>query len=95
MDFEVWAYPVAIIADRYGGIYSGGEWLAIAGFGVAGKGESAARLVETHMTDEVPNPWGDDIMAMDFWESPPNWIAVGNTPDEALAALKRKSGFNE
>jgi len=32
-------------------------------------------------------PGGDDIEASDFWSSPPSRIAVGSTPDQAVANL--------
>ena len=27
---------------------------------------------------------------MEFWHNPPQWIAVGGTPQDAIAALKAK-----
>jgi hypothetical protein len=92
MDFDIWAYPLAIIADRYQGTYSGGAWLAIAGIEDPNLGRLALDLLADRVRD-APNPWGEDLMAMEFWEAPPSWIAAGATPDEAIAALKRKNGF--
>jgi hypothetical protein len=76
------SYPVAIIEDRYGGCYSGGAWLAIA---IADHLENGAYRVVGCLED---GPHGDDTDAQMFWAGPPSWIAVGNTPDEALANLK-------
>lgn len=79
-------WPVAIIEDRYNGVYSGGAWLAIANaFRAMGDGRlnRAGYCV-------VDGPSGDDFDADEFWAAPPDWIAVGATPDEALAALHAK-----
>jgi hypothetical protein len=79
-------YPIAIIEDRYGGTYSGGAWLAIAN---AYKSDSIVERV----TDCLESgPHGDDVEAAWFWANCPDWIAAGNTPDEALAALYVKNG---
>ncbi len=69
-------WPLALIADRYGGIYSGGEWLAISGITL-----DRFRIV-------MLGPHGDDPTAAEFWDDPPKWIAVGATPDAARKALK-------
>jgi hypothetical protein len=90
--FEIWAYPVAIISDRYGGVYSKGQWLAVAGFARGKMGEAALKMLNCEGDIETePNPWGGDTGAGDFWSDPPSWIAVGDTPDAALAALKAKN----
>ena len=34
-------------------------------------------------------PHGGDLDAMDFWAAPPEWVAAGSTPDEAIANLRR------
>ena len=78
-------YPIAIVQDRYTGVYSGGRWLAIA---------CATDIVDGNQTrvdfclvsDDGPS--GSDVEAGSFWVSPPSWIAVGNTPEEALANLR-------
>lgn len=83
-------YPIAIIEDRYAGVYSGGKWLAIAehddilpaGLG----GASITRLAWI----SVGGPGGSDPEAREFWANPPAWIAAANTPDEALKALLDK-----
>ena len=78
-------YPIAIVQDRYTGVYSGGWWPAIA---------CATDIVDGNQTrvdfclvsDDGPS--GSDVEAGSFWVSPPSWIAVGNTPEEALANLR-------
>lgn len=78
-------YPVAIIEDRYRGSYSGGAWLAIAG------ADRAFNDMGCRATWCLTcGPSGGDPDAMLFWDSPPDWIAVGSTPDEALAKLRSK-----
>ena len=78
-------HPVMVLEDRYGGVYSGGPWLAI---GVADRLENGAyravRVLES-------GPSGDDVEAQFFWGEPPSWIAVGQTPDEAVARLRAAS----
>jgi hypothetical protein len=37
-------------------------------------------------------PSGGDTEAMLLWDNPPEWIAVGDTPGEAVAALLGKMG---
>lgn len=81
------AYPVAIVQDRYCGTYSRGEWLAV--------GDFEARDVRgprgpTRLDFVMLNAHDSDPEAMEFWcgeaaELP--WLAVGDTPDQALAAL--------
>ncbi len=78
-------YPIAIIQDRYGGTYSGGLWLAVASCTDMDNGS----YLIVRMIEDVPH--GSDTETMIFWQSPPDWIAVGNTPNEALAALKARS----
>jgi hypothetical protein len=76
---ELW--PTTIIEDRYGGGYSNGNWIAIA---------------EADL-DRLALVWkgalGEDIPAAKFWDTYSNerWIAVGNSPDEALANLIAKN----
>lgn len=81
MSARIDLWPVAVIEDRYGGVYSGGAWLAIA--------EATIHLgLQTRVgwcLDDGPH--GDDGDAMEFWAEPPPWIAVGATPDEARNAL--------
>jgi hypothetical protein len=79
-------YPVAVIQDRYSGSYSGGAWLAIARCD-----ETIGRLGPSRIVFCLTEgPHGGDGDAMAFWSEPAPWIAVGNTPDEALAALRKR-----
>lgn len=77
-------YPVAIVQDRYGGVYSGGQWLAIA---EADKVYSKLPRTQFVMTN---GPSADDVMCLQFWSNKPDWIAVGNTPDEAYNSLVQR-----
>jgi len=88
--FHGWAHPIAIIEDRYGGTYSGGEWIAIAKVTDPKTGGATLRLLHSE-PDEEPSPWGGDDDAMNFWDDPPSWVGVGRTPDAALTALKVKN----
>lgn len=83
------SYPVVIIQDRYSGVYSGGLWLAVAeADALTGHGQMRALYV---LTD---GPSGGDTDAMMFWREPPEWIAAGTTPEEAVRGLKAR-GFPE
>jgi len=85
-------YPIIVMQDRYNGTYSGGRWLAIA---------RARQLVDGVMTraqfclDGLDGPSDSDVEAATFWRSPPNWIAVGWTPDEAVEALRKSAPESE
>ncbi|MGI9449352.1 MAG: hypothetical protein ACR2QH_01645 [Geminicoccaceae bacterium] len=80
-------FPIAIIQDRYSGSYSGGAWLAIAG------ADEIDGIWKPRVIDMLEGgPHGDDTDAMMFWADPPSWIAVGNSPDEALANLEAEGG---
>jgi hypothetical protein len=76
-------FPITIVQDRYGGVYSGGKWLALS---IADKLENGSYRIVRMLEG---GPHGEDGDAMAFWSNPPEWIAVGNSPDEALAALLR------
>jgi len=80
------AYPIAIVQDRYSGVYSEGTWLAIAQADLPHEGRSRADFV---LAD---GPHGDDCVASEFWSDPPLWIAVGNSPQEALDRLLQAIG---
>ena len=67
-------YPAAITRDRYGGVYSGGEWLAWP-------------LRPDQIPDDAN---GDDVTAADFWAGWPYEVGKGSTPAEALADLERQ-----
>jgi hypothetical protein len=79
-------YPVAIVQDRYAGIYSNGIWLAVAQADQKCEGQSRVDFI---LSDQSRGPHGDDTEAMRFWADPPEWIAVGNSPQEALDHLLR------
>lgn len=95
MSAHISMYPVAIVEDRYSGVYSSGRWVAIAQWendasGEAGQDEYISRL---RFVDREGN--GDDTDAMTFWSaaldrksvSPFWWVAVGETPNHAWDAL--------
>jgi hypothetical protein len=78
-------YPVTLIRTRYGGTYEGGRWAA---FGCD--------------PEDVPrDAFGNDLVAASWWDFVVRFgrngfrdasgdevrVAVGATPDEALAAL--------
>jgi hypothetical protein len=82
------AYPLAVIEDRYGGSYAGGDWIAIA---CANEPELGGKIIALlNAEDGVEGPWSDDVSAMCFWKEPPEFVAVGQTPDSAIAALLKK-----
>jgi len=79
MEIPFKLYPIHIIQDRYNGIYSKGDWLAI------------SRYHEYRDSDIENDPLSDDCSARNFWLGPvPKWIGVGNTPNEALENLLSK-----
>lgn len=82
-------YPIAIVEDRYSGVYSRGKWLAVNGADTLDNG--CYRIIRTL----EQGPHGDDTDAMIFWAEPPDWIASGNTPDQALANLMAKLAQKE
>lgn len=69
-------WPIAIIEDRYAGTYSDGKWIA---------------FIEAYKNWETicEGPHNDDVTARVFDYSQ-NWLAVGNTPHEALCKLRDK-----
>jgi len=77
-------YPVMIVQDRYSGVYSGGQWLAVANASAPAGGMSRMAFVMTHDGD---GPGSDDGSAMAYWEEPDEWIATGDDPNEALQNL--------
>ena len=88
-DLNLDQWPVAIIEDRYGGAYSAGKWIAIAQADTAvfdtPYGEDYETRAEYLLSE---GPHGGDPDAAEFWLAAPDWIAVGDTPDEALANLR-------
>lgn len=79
-------YPIAILQDRYLGAYSKGEWFAIMLADAPYRADDLDITRGAFCLDEGPN--GSDEEAASFWKDPPHWIAVGNTPQEALDALR-------
>jgi hypothetical protein len=73
--------PMIVIKDRYGGVYSGGRWLAVASADV----EIEGRPRSIWVTEEGPSD--GDISCALFWMEPPEWIAIGQTPEGAASAL--------
>jgi hypothetical protein len=74
-------YPIMLLQDRYGGGYSRGQWIAIR------DANKLVGLVSRATWTVEHGPSGDDINAASFWSEPPDWIAVGASPDEAIKAL--------
>ena len=79
-------WPCHIIEDRYGGTYSGGAWVAVSP-------AIGSRLLDVEQVID-----GDDFAASNFpnmideWADEGTFVAVGDTPGEALAALAVKLG---
>jgi hypothetical protein len=90
---DIQNYPVVIIEDRYGGCYSHGKWIAI-----AQAFDCATSLDESTCYFDIvrENALADDVTTSNWWydtlQQDPDWLAVGNTPDEALANLKKRRG---
>jgi hypothetical protein len=74
-------HPLMLLQDRYGGTYSGGEWLAVREADQLCEGQSRAAWI----VDRGPS--GNDREAAGFWSEPPSWIAVGESPEAAIKAL--------
>jgi hypothetical protein len=67
-------YPVTLVLDRYGGVYSGGIWLAFE--------------ADPHAIPEAI--WGGDGECMEFWEHHDSIrlpIGKGASPEEAILSL--------
>jgi hypothetical protein len=75
--------PICVMPDRYSGAYCGGLFWATARADLLVSGRT--RLAGL-LQDET-GPSGSDISALRFWAAAPEWIAVGNSPDEAVFAL--------
>jgi len=78
-------YPIAVFEDRYMGTYSGGEWIAVA---ECDKQEVPGTRFEiafsgTHGSDPEAATFGVMITIIP-------WIAVGNTPNEAVENIRFK-----
>ncbi|MDZ4870186.1 MAG: DUF3253 domain-containing protein [Alphaproteobacteria bacterium] len=86
-------YPLAVVQDRYGGSYSRGAWIAIAR---ADEADFGGKIIALLNADEgVEGPWSDDVSAMLFWKEPPEFVAVGPTPDLAMSALFEKGWWDD
>jgi len=74
-------WPIRIYQDRYGGSYSGGGWVAV---------HMDNKTME--ISDIENGILGGDVEVREFWitVADANWIAVGQTPNDALAALQAK-----
>jgi len=88
METPIHHYPIAVFEDRYQGTYSQGRWLAVSQADTpVGRVNRAGWLLDN-------GPFGDDVEAMEFWCAPPAWIAVGDTPEQAIAHLWERSKPN-
>lgn len=73
-DLEAWIkikYPITVVADRYGGLYTEGEWLAF----------------PLRPEDVPRQSNGSDIAQLDFLESYHEPYGIGPTPDVAVNQL--------
>ncbi len=67
-------YPCVVIATRYSGFYEGGLWAAFHCY-----------------PEEVPEAAiGGDVECVEWWLQPTVTVAVGASPDQAVAALSHK-----
>lgn len=64
-------YPFILQLDRYGGVYSGGEWIVINDF-------------DAYLDGGYD---GGDLECGDFWCKFSQGVASGDTPEEAVARL--------
>jgi len=78
-------YPIAVFEDRYFGVYSGGGWIAVSECDRIEDGRSRFYIAfdGTHGDDSEAGTFGGLIPIL-------SWIAVGITPDDAIANLKKK-----
>ncbi len=81
---EISTHPIAIVEDRYTGTYSGDIWIAVAEADLIHHEKSRVDFI---VSDQASGPHGDDLEAMRFWQDPPDWISVGDTPQQALDHL--------
>ncbi len=80
-DIPLSFHPIMLLQDRYGGGYSGGQWIAIREANEMFETDSLAAWVVKN------GPNGDDRDAAGFWSNPPDWIAVGASPEDAMTAV--------
>lgn len=78
-------YPIVVVEDRYGGVYAGGAWWAVAAADTPLDGQ----LRVTWLMNNGPN--SDDVCAATFWGQAPSWIASGATPDAAVAKVSAQA----
>lgn len=78
-------FPVVVMPDRYHGLYSGGEWMAISMATVPAQPGEMEPTRAAFCLEEGPN--GDDEEAVRFWKGRPYWIGTGKTPEDAIDAL--------
>ena len=87
-------YPISIFEDRYTGVYSGGKWIAVANSDMYDNTiVETEHYHKTHYELAFEGTHSDDITAGEFGymiKFVP-WIAVGNTPNEALENLQKKN----
>src|SRR5882762_11693790 len=78
-------WPIRIYQDRYGGSYCGGGWVAV---------HMDNKTME--ISDIENGILGGDVEVREFWitVAHANWIAVGQTPNDALAAYRRSNSPN-
>ena len=84
-------HPIAIVEDRYGGAYAGGAWLAVGEFDVR---DGSGYAAHTRLDYVMEHAHADDVTAMWFWRdvgATLPWLAVGDTPDHALANLRARA----
>ena len=80
-------YPIIIVEDRYSGVYSRGNWIAVAEFNK--KADNNSTRLDIILLEANGGNGDSDF----FWRNPksppPHWVAVGNTPNEALENLRK------
>jgi len=74
MEEQYRLYPVTIVQARYSGTYEDGLWCAF-----------------LSDPDTVPEEaFSDDVTCATWWGAHAREVGVGDTPDDALTALKRR-----
>lgn len=67
-------YPVTVVADRYLGCYSGGEW-------------TAWNCRPTAIPEVI---FADDVPCCEFWATNKKPVGRGRTPEDAIEDLRRR-----